>query len=229
MTIARSAFQLSFQISPIILSGGIATYITGGLLPIVALTQAASYVNGLLSGDIDVDLDNFLCHFQPISGSTLISNEIGNYPFANQEIAANAIIAQPLRVSLMMSAPVSASAGYISKFVTMTALQASLAQHNALGGTYIVATPSFIYNNCILKSVSDVSSGQSKQAQQQWRFDFDQPLITQSQADQVVGNLLSKIDGGSKVTSSAWTTASNAISNAGSTLITGAKNLIGSI
>jgi hypothetical protein len=57
----------------------------------------------------------------------------------------------------MMDAPVNENTGAMTKLVTLSALQAVLQAHANLGGTYIVATPSIIYNNCILKTVKDSS------------------------------------------------------------------------
>ena len=47
MSFASDAFKLSFQISPIILTGGIASEIPGGMLPALAVTDAISFVTGI--------------------------------------------------------------------------------------------------------------------------------------------------------------------------------------
>ncbi|WP_230492471.1 hypothetical protein [Martelella alba] len=195
----------------------------------MALTQAANFLVGLLSGTVDVDLDSYFCKFYPLPGSTMINNQIGQYPFANLTVAANAILAQPNNVSMLMSCPVNTSGGYITKFVTINALQAALSQHCSLGGTFIVATPSYVWDNCILTRVTDVSGSASKQPQQQWRFDFEQPLITQAAAEQVLNNLMSKISSGQQVTSTSWTSLLNAAGSTISTILTDAKNLIGTL
>lgn len=195
-TIERTLFQLGYQISPVILTGGIAQAIPGGMLPLVAITQAANFTLGLLQGSINIDLDSFFAHFEPMPGATLVNNQFGEYPFANQAIAANSVIAQPLSISLLMKCPANTQGGYISKLMTMTALQTVLAAHNSSGGTYTVATPSFIYSNCLLPSLRDVSNGAGKQVQTMWQWDFVQPLITQAGAAQALSGLMSKIDGG---------------------------------
>ncbi|SUG89106.1 phage holin, lambda family [Salmonella enterica subsp. enterica] len=46
----RELYKLGFEISPVILCDGVAQSIPGGMLPIVALTQSASYVSGLMGG-----------------------------------------------------------------------------------------------------------------------------------------------------------------------------------
>jgi hypothetical protein len=197
MSVLGSAFQLGFEISPIILTGGggVAN-LTGGMLPIVAITEAASFVNGILNGSVESSLDDFFAHFKPLPGATLADNAIGHYPFANQAIAANAVITQPLRISLLMICPARGEGGYIAKLATMTALKYTLGQHIGSGGTFTVATPSFIYTNCVLLSLKDISSGETNQAQWLWQWDFEQPLITQQQADQAQNSFMQKVSNG---------------------------------
>lgn len=200
----RLAYQLAFQVSPIILQNGLADSVTGGLLPLLTFTQALSSATSAFTGITSLNLSGFtssltnlseyFAQFVPMPGSTLVNNQIGQYPFANQTVAANAIIAQPLNVSLKMICPANGSTGYITKTLTMLALKQALAQHNSLGGTYIVLTPSYIYNNCILTSLHDVSSGQTKQVQTEWQFDFVQPLVTTSEATNAYNNLANKMD-----------------------------------
>ena len=192
------AFKLAYQLSPIILTDGIATSL-GGLLPIIVLTEAANFVKDLLQGNLDINLDEYFANFMPLPGGSLIDQDIAMYPFANQAVAANATISQPLQFSLSMTCPVRGSFGYLAKAATMTALQFALTKHNALGGTYTVLTPSYMYRNCILKGLKDISSGETKQPQVTWQFDFIQPLITQSQAQGAMSNLMNKLSTGSMI------------------------------
>jgi hypothetical protein len=194
--IGLSAFKLAFEISPIVLTGGIAASIPGTMLPIIAITESLNFVSGLLSGGDPLDLDDFFAHFVPLSGSTLVEQEIGHYPFANQAVAANAVIADPLHVSLRMICPVKSALGYAEKLATMIALQKAIALHNASGGTYTVATPSAIYTNCLLLRLFDASSSDSAQAQNTWQWDFEKPLLTQEDAASAQNNLMSKITSG---------------------------------
>lgn len=198
MSLLGSAFQLGFDISPILLTGGGSlANLAGGTLPIVAITEAASFVNGVLNGSVDASLDDYFAHFRPLPGSNLVDNAVGHYPFANQSVAANAIIFQPLRVSLLMICPAQGAGGYIAKLATMTALQATLAAHVASGGTFTVATPSYIYTNCLLVGLKDISGGgETKQAQYLWQWDFEQPLITQAQAQTAQNSLMQKLTNG---------------------------------
>lgn len=194
-----SAFALSFEISPIVLTDGIAGNIPGGMLPIVSLLESGSF-DGLLSGGGDLSLDDFFAHFVPTTGGEIIKQRIGKYPFANAAVAANAVITDSKLVSLRMICPARAgSGGYAAKLATMTALQSAIAQHNSSGGTYTIATPSYFYTNCVMLGLRDVSSNGSAQSQTEWQWDFEQPLLTLQQAQQAQNNLMSKFSNGTQV------------------------------
>lgn len=180
-TALRTIFRLGYEISPVILTNGIAKLIPGGMLPIVALTEATGLIAGLLQGnglDTATNIDQYFAHWMPLAGSTLIRNEIGSYPFANQIIAANAIIKQPNNISMLMVCPAQRTGGYATKLATVSALKKTLDYHHQSGGTYTVVTPSYIYTGCILSAMTDATGGESNQVQTAWRFDFVQPLIT---------------------------------------------------
>lgn len=199
ITPGLAAWKLSYQLSPIILVNGIASQIPFGMLPIIAITESINFASGILSGGDNIGLDDFFANYQVLPGDTLIDQQIGKYPFANQGVAANAVIAQPLRVSLLMICPVRQEAGYLTKLAIFQALQATLKKHNASGGTYTVITPSVFYTNCVLLSITDASTSESKQLQNAYRWDFEQPLLTQAQAtlaEQALNSVMSKINGG---------------------------------
>lgn len=177
--IGKSIYQTAYEISPIILSGGLADLIPGKLLPIVAITQAANFGFNLLSGNNPLDLNNFFGHFRPLPGATLVDNDVAMYPFANQSYAANAIIAKPLRISMLMNCPANVQGGYVSKLITFSALKAALDKHNQAGGTYTIATPSYVYIGCLLTNLVDVSRPDSQQPQNAWQFEFMQPLTAE--------------------------------------------------
>lgn len=178
----RLAFQLACQISPIVLTGGVAGLIPGGMIPIISLSQAIDFA-GLLGGGGPTSLDDFLLQFFPLQGATLIDQKIGMYPFANQQTAANAVIRDPLTISMRMNVnALPGVSGYATKALTISALQATLQQHNNSGGTYTIVTPSFIYTNCVMLSMRDISRNDIKQPQNAWQLDFIQPLVTLQQA-----------------------------------------------
>jgi hypothetical protein len=167
----------------------------GNLLPLIALTQGIDFVLGILAGG-NVGTDDYFANFQPLAGSLLINQRVATYPSANQAIAANATIAEPLTVPMLMFVPASAAGGYLTKLAVMTALQATLAQHNASGGTYTVATPSYFYTNCLMTSLRDVTPAASKQAQIAYQFDFFVPLLTLQSIQNAQNSLMAKISGG---------------------------------
>lgn len=195
-----SQFQLTFQLSPIILTGGIAANVPGGMLPIISLTEGESFDTGILSsGSSDLDPEDFFANFQPLPGATLIDVDVATYPFANNAVAANAIINNPFTISLLMICPARSDGGYADKLSTITSLQASLSQHINSGGTFTVATPSYYYTNCLMTKFIEASSGQSKQPQDAWQLDFFQPLLTLDQAAQSYNSLMNKIASGTPI------------------------------
>lgn len=212
MTPGEAAYKLAFEISPIILVGGV---IPGGMVPIVAFTQAVSFVSGILSGADPLNLDDFFAHFQPVPGGTIIDNQVGTYPFANQAVAANAIIAQPLNLSMLMICPARGEFGYAAKLATMIALQTVLSSHNSAGGTYTIVTPSFFYTNGIMTAMRDVSNQQSRQPQMAWQMDFTFPLLTLNQAESVQSSLMAKITSGTQIDGApAWSSTANTVGQA---------------
>lgn len=201
-------WDLAFQKSPIILTNGIASGINGPGIPIIALTESLNLVTGLLTGENGPTLDNFFATFIPVPGGTLIDQTIGEYPFANQAVAANAVIANPLTISLRMICPARQRFGYFTRLAIMTALQMTLAKHNAAGGTYTVATPTFFYTNCVMLRMSDITGGESAQPQTEWQLDFRKPLLTQNDAAGAQNSLMSKLTGGTQISGdSAWWSA----------------------
>ena len=228
----RTAYDLAFQVSPIILTGGIASNTLGGMLPIIGLTgQLVSFVQGALSGGLSTD--DFFARFVPVPGSTLVSQQVATYPFANQTVAANATIQQPLVISLRMIAPVKDTAGYLTKLAIFTSLQNSLVTHNAAGGTYTIATPSYLYTGCILTSMTDVTGGGTKQQQIEYQLDFVQPLITRQQAAAALNSLMSKLTSGGQVAESSsagtsiWSNASVAVGSAMQNAVQGIGSITG--
>lgn len=231
MSFSRDIYRLGFEGSPVILTRGIAQLIPGNMIPIIALTESINFNLGLMNGDLP-SIDKLFAHWEVLPGSSLQRNNIGMYPFANQVIAANAVIKEPLNVSLVMNCPVQQPGGYYSKLATISALKVTLDYHNQNGGTYTIATPSYIYTDCVLQAVTDITSGDSAQLQTAWQFDFLQPLISAQQAIKL-GGALSAAEGGLPITGQlSWSSVANTVGNslsgfAGS--IPGLSGLIGTL
>lgn len=210
---AIANYDTAFQISPIILQNGIASAAPGYMAPITlymgSLTPAA--------------------RFLPVPGSTLISQQIGMYPFANQQVAANATIREPLTISLVMISPVNQAGGYLTKLSDFQALQSALASHNAGGGTYIIATPAFIYTYCVMLSMTDVTAEEDKQKQVQYQLDFIQPIVSIAGATAALNALMQNVTNGTQVnTPPAWS-GTTAASPANLTSVTAALSAFGAV
>jgi hypothetical protein len=76
----RDAYDLAFQVSPIALTGGIASEIPGGAMPISLLLGG---LGGLLQGVIGgagFSVASFPWRFLPQAGTQVLSQSIGEYP-----------------------------------------------------------------------------------------------------------------------------------------------------
>lgn len=202
---ARASYDLAFQVTPIILNQGLASQSLGGMLPIIGLTgQLAAFAQGVITNGLS--LNDFYARFVPIPGATVLSNAVGTYPFANQQVAGNAYIEQPLNISLEMIAPVNTTGGYLTKLAIFTALRNALAAHIQAGGTFHIATPSYIYRDVLMTAMTDITPGDTRQQQVRWQLDFIKPLVSQSDAILVAGALNAKyqaIANGSPITTAA--------------------------
>lgn len=169
------------------------------MLPVIALTgQLAAFAQAAVL-EQSLNLQDFFARFVPLPGSSVVSQSVGMYPFANQSIAGNATIQNPLAVSLRMIAPVNSPSGYITKLPILSALSQSFRQHNNSGGTYVVATPSKIYETMIMLDMTDIT-GEQRQQQIEWQLDFIAPLISQQNAQAAYSGLMARLAGG-KMTS----------------------------
>lgn len=195
--VGQAAFNLAYVICPIFLINGVATNIDGAALPIAYITEASDLVLGLLSGSIPTSLDQLFAHWAPLPGATWADNQIAQYPFANQSVAANALIAQPNYLSMLMICPVQDN--WLAALGTMTLLKSILDQHDALGGTYTILTPKRIYTNGVRLGMKDVSTAESKQPQNTFQIDFLFPLLTLEQAQAAQNNLMSKLTNGTQI------------------------------
>lgn len=204
MSSGRSAFQLQYDISPVFLTGGIAG--ASGTMSIVQLTDPEG---------LD-DLDDAFAHWVVMPGGTLHELQPGTYPFANQAVAANAVIFQPLKISLMMICPANETTPWYAKQQVIAALKATLTQHMQSGGTFSVFTPAFLYTNCLLLDIIDASTGETNQRQYQYQWDFYKPLLTLQDAQAAQNSLISKMTNGSMITNPAWSGNQNPTSVTGS-------------
>lgn len=184
-TAGMAQYDSKFQISPIFLQGGI---VGDSVVPI------SQFMSAFLGTDGQPPW-----RFQNIPGATLISQAIGMYPFATQQVAANATIQQPLAVSMVLTAPVNQEGGYRSKQAAFMSLQNTLQLHNSGGGWYTVATPAMLYQDILMVTMTDVTSQDSRQHQIEWQFDFIAPIITSAQARAAEGGLIKKLSNGNQL------------------------------
>jgi hypothetical protein len=194
--------QLLYQITPIWLQGGVAANVlgNGGFLPILSILNTEVY-SALMTGNADNlpadwNFENSFAIFQPFPGGSLIEQSIAEYPFANLSVAANAVLRNPINVSMIMMTPMKQPNAWIIKQSTMTALKSTLDNHNNLGGTYIVFTPAYIYTDMLMTNLTDISTAQSPLPQNTWRWDFTRPLVSLQDIYGAENNLVAKITGG---------------------------------
>jgi hypothetical protein len=187
------------------LTGGIAQTVPGGAISMLAASNANLILEPIYSQDVQrnlldalfptpntteltgigstANLDDAFGAFNVIPGGALCAQTVPKYPLADMTMAANAIVRDPLTLSLIWDAPMRAPQGYIGpnawdiKLSVMSALKAMLDRHNNLGGTYSVMTPAFYYENLILISLTDNARGGNPLPQNAWRFDFERPMV----------------------------------------------------
>lgn len=188
---ALSDFQLSFEISPIILVGGIAGT---GMLPLINILSSQNYDEGVTSSSSALTNEDYFGHFRILPGGTLMDNEVAQYPLANQSVAANAIITNPLKLAVEMLVPATDQVTMSQKLSVITNLKSKLDDHTAQGGWYNVATPSYIYQGCLLLNLTDTSDEEvGSQPQVRWIWNFMQPLITLAAAQAAQNQAMAKI------------------------------------
>lgn len=178
---ASAQFSAVYTQSPIYLVNGIAAGAPGGILSLSAPSL----------------LPKGFAQFRPVSGASLLKNECAQYPMGNQAVAGNAMIAQPTRISIEMVCPANAATvSYGGKSAIISALIASLKQHNASGGVYTVYTPAFTWNNSVMLDFRDVTPADIRQTQAVFVLDFFNPLITVADAQAAQGSLYQALTNG---------------------------------
>jgi len=217
----RDVYDLAFQVSPIILTGGLSSNVSGGALPIIALLgQLKPFAEGLVFNG--PSLNDFAFRYLPQPGATAINNSIATYPFASQHVAGNAYIEEPLNISLLMICPVNQKGGYIEKLALFTALRNALKKHIESGGTFAIATPSLLYDHCLLTTMTDVTNAGTKQQQVAWQIDFHRPLISRQEAIQAQNGLMDVYQGKQLNGDPSWSSGAAATGKA----IDGAANKV---
>ena len=215
MTPGQVNWTMSFEVSPIYLTGGIAGNVPGGTVPL--LNYLGAGLPSILSVGSEDNVDNYFARFTPVSGARLESNAIGEYPFANQSVAGNAIVTQPLTLSLLMRCPRRQPGDYTNFQAIMTSLKSTLDQHIIAGGLFTVATPAFLYTNCVLVGLTNADAGETRQGQYQWQWDFRKPLISTAEAVQSYNNLMAKMGSQTQfnpdATADPWSTQGNTVGN----------------
>lgn len=183
-------FKRAYQLAPILLTGGIAANLPNGQMTVLTLTEGSDSVNY-------ADDSSYFAHFKPLPGGTLVDFTAAEYPFASMNMAANAMLQNPLKVSLSMICPArTGPISYPSIQAIITRIRQQLTAHILAGGSFTVATPGNIYENCLLLGLRDVSSAGDKKVQGAFQWDFAQPLITQQAATASFNNLYTKLAGG---------------------------------
>jgi hypothetical protein len=191
-TTAQNLFELTYQDSPIFLNNGIAQFLPGNTMPISLFTQ-------LLNLPIEQN-GGLFAQYKPLSGGSLASWQIAEYPFLNLQMAANAVIQMPLNISMLMICPAQTNGGYPIKISILTALQNAIQNHILQGGSFTVLTPAYAYENCLLTGIKDVTPPSDKQVQYLFQWDFTQPLITETGAVQTLGTFMNRVQSGSQTT-----------------------------
>jgi len=190
---SNTQIELQYQVNPIVLTGGSASQVPGAMLPIMSLFGGG---NGLGLPYNPNDLDSAFGAFNVLPGGTLVQQTIAKYPFANQFVAANATVREPLTISVIMDAPMRGPKAFVNKQAVFSALKATLDNHNNAGGTYTVVTPAYMYTDLILVSLTDNSRGNNSLPQNAWRFDFEKPLVALADLQGAQNLLMSKISNG---------------------------------
>lgn len=209
-------WKLSYQVSPIFLTGPPVSNVPNGMLPFLSIVNPGAFPNtsgeaysygstgGAVGQLLDLSavsvneylLDNAFGAFNVLAGGSLIQQTVAKYPFANQSYAANAILRDPLHVSLIWDTPMRGQNAWGQKLQVMQSVKARLDYHNNNGGTYIVVTPAYVYDNMVMLALTDASRGASTLPQNAWRFDFERPLITLQDLRAAQSALMSKITNG---------------------------------
>jgi hypothetical protein len=211
MSDARTSFSQTYSVCPIFLVGGIASGLPNGTMPITDLLPDPT------SSSLSSTEDDSFAVFKPMSGGTLQDWAPAEYPFASMIMAANAVVQNALRISLLMICPAKNSGNnYINKNSNITTLMVKITNHISQGGYFLVLTPAYTYSNVLLIDIVDVTNASDKQVQSQYQWNFKQPLITAAQAAIVYNNVYNKLASGLPVP--------NPVTNSGPSVVVNPPN-----
>jgi len=160
--------------------------------PLALVNGIASGAPGQILTFLDIMPEGF-ADFEVLPGAVATSYDVASYPFANQVIAANSVVSMPNSVSLRMICPI--KDGVQRRQELFSAFINTLDEHQINGGVFNVATPAVLFNNCILKSVSDMGAD-DKTPQVFWQLDFVQYLTTEQAAQLALNAMMSKLSAG---------------------------------
>ena len=189
------SYELAFLRSPIILVDGIASF-QGGYMPIIELTEFLNVLdiikNVVTTGS---PLKDMYGVFQVQGGTTLLQYANGEYPFQNVATAVNYQIKLPNQIVFEMLTPFKKFGDPFNQLPIMTVLIQALERHRAMGGYYMLLTPSKIYTSCLLNAITQVDYESDKQLQMAWMWAFTEPLLTEEAAEKAYSDIMDKIAG----------------------------------
>lgn len=205
---ARAGWETLYQISPIYLVGG---SFTNAPLGMFAFSDLAGALLGAVQGGISNGAP-YAGLWMVLPGGKLVNQSAAVYPYASQQVAANATVQEPLTLSMLFRAPVKDGFGYLTKAAILTSIKTALTAHNNAGGTYTVFTPGLLYENGLLLDVFDATSSHTHQEQVDWQFDFFFPLITAQAATSAFNAAMTKLAGGQPVSGiPSWSTLGQSV------------------
>lgn len=186
----------------------------GGTSDYISLFQTIASA-GMLSDSLSVaNIFQQFVRFRPMPGATLIEVQYSQFPFADRAIAANSGSFQARRIQVEMfvdfgktgieqlaaalgiQTPTINVVRYSAILPFMQSLSQKLTDHIQGGGTFNIITPSQIYFDCLLESLSDVSD-QSDGAPGGIRyiFSFVKPIVTLTETTKVLNDIAKKQGG----------------------------------
>ena len=187
------AYELVYMRSPIILVDGIATF-QGGYMPIIELTEFLNVLS-IIESTVTTGspLKDMYGTFQVQGGTTLLQYANGEYPFQNVATAVNYQMKLPNQIVFEMLTPFKKSMDLFNQLPIMTVLIQALERHRAMGGYYMLLTPSKIYTSCLLNAITQVDYMSDQQLQMAWMWSFTEPLLTEEAAEKAYNDVMDKI------------------------------------